>query len=65
MDPRDGSCWVADTGNVQMVHLVDNGAPGPNFADVPPGFSGERRVYAVWAPGSFQDIPAKAINPPA
>jgi len=33
-DPSDGSCWVADVANAQLVHL----APGPAFPDVPPDF---------------------------
>ena len=26
MNPTDGSCWVADTGNSQVVHLSSAGA---------------------------------------
>jgi hypothetical protein len=36
VNPRDGSCWVADTGNGQVVRIVIVGYEGPRFPDVLP-----------------------------
>ena len=38
VNPSDGSCWVADTRNSQVVHLVIPGWEAPVFPDVPFGF---------------------------